>query len=594
MNPPEYLDASFNPSKLTVPQLRSILVSHGVRYASNANKPVLLGHFIDDVFARREVLLEEWHKDMDIDVRMEGLADVEVVRLGDVKKPSVSPQTSSSRKRSSDDEYQPQLAEQDEAPRKKAKRKADKAAKSSSSKKEEFLTMEKLEMDNNDVLLTSPLKGAPIDFLTTDSASADVISLSSDEEIQRIIETVDDKIEAVEEIDISIDDTQESIDNNGKPQSKVEGECSGKGEVEDDEKGEDLLPEYVEQVIENLLEEVINCSPERVQVNADIKINAQLKENENEDLNMRATINDVFANTERKENVDYDEAAEEERQQGQQGESHSSQTLKKHQDRSDKCKSHKLSFPFFKTIAKVFVALLALGSAPAFVKYTSIKSNAGFCATSSALASNNPNEHSHFEFNLVDHLPNKIFNNDVTPIKRYVEKFETQILAKLTPYLKCEPCPEFARCETQSDKSTKVNCKPGYIATRSWLHYLTLGSLPESVTTKCKIDNVTPLRQEFADRYIRSYIHKNHQAEPITLEEIHNFLKSFGVQDFDKYWQIYVEELGPEQDPLEGVNVQLDTLKELEIEPIELGPLQFDLNNKEKKKGFFKRHPLRE
>lgn len=44
-----YLDPSIDASKITVPELRSILLKHGVTYPSSAKKPVLLGLFEENV-----------------------------------------------------------------------------------------------------------------------------------------------------------------------------------------------------------------------------------------------------------------------------------------------------------------------------------------------------------------------------------------------------------------------------------------------------------------------------------------------------------------------------------------------------------------
>jgi hypothetical protein len=44
-----YLDPSIDPSKITVPELRSILLKHGVVYPSSAKKPVLLALFEENV-----------------------------------------------------------------------------------------------------------------------------------------------------------------------------------------------------------------------------------------------------------------------------------------------------------------------------------------------------------------------------------------------------------------------------------------------------------------------------------------------------------------------------------------------------------------
>ncbi|KAF2743882.1 hypothetical protein M011DRAFT_409687 [Sporormia fimetaria CBS 119925] len=51
-----YLDRGVDPTKITVPELRSILLKHGVNYPSSAKKPVLLGLFEEHVLPQAEKL----------------------------------------------------------------------------------------------------------------------------------------------------------------------------------------------------------------------------------------------------------------------------------------------------------------------------------------------------------------------------------------------------------------------------------------------------------------------------------------------------------------------------------------------------------
>jgi len=53
----EYLQTGFDPSSLTVPRLRSILVSHGIDYPSSAKKPQLIQIFIDNVLPQSRKIL---------------------------------------------------------------------------------------------------------------------------------------------------------------------------------------------------------------------------------------------------------------------------------------------------------------------------------------------------------------------------------------------------------------------------------------------------------------------------------------------------------------------------------------------------------
>jgi hypothetical protein len=53
----DYLQSGFDPSSLTVPRLRSILVSHSIAYPSGAKKPQLIEIFTDNVLPHSRKIL---------------------------------------------------------------------------------------------------------------------------------------------------------------------------------------------------------------------------------------------------------------------------------------------------------------------------------------------------------------------------------------------------------------------------------------------------------------------------------------------------------------------------------------------------------
>ncbi|KFY11723.1 hypothetical protein V492_04297, partial [Pseudogymnoascus sp. VKM F-4246] len=53
----DYLQSHFDPSTLTVPRLRSILVSHDIPYPSGAKKPQLIEIFTDKVLPQSRKIL---------------------------------------------------------------------------------------------------------------------------------------------------------------------------------------------------------------------------------------------------------------------------------------------------------------------------------------------------------------------------------------------------------------------------------------------------------------------------------------------------------------------------------------------------------
>jgi hypothetical protein len=55
----DYLQTGFDPSSLTVPRIRSILVAHDIEYPSGAKKPQLVQIFSEKVLPQSRKILSE-------------------------------------------------------------------------------------------------------------------------------------------------------------------------------------------------------------------------------------------------------------------------------------------------------------------------------------------------------------------------------------------------------------------------------------------------------------------------------------------------------------------------------------------------------
>lgn len=188
-------------------------------------------------------------------------------------------------------------------------------------------------------------------------------------------------------------------------------------------------------------------------------------------------------------------------------------------------------------------------------KLAEVKNEQGFCTESSSIASI-PLYSSH--------LPNDFHGFDLTKPNQLLQNIESKLWSNVEPYVQCEPCPANSQCKS----SDTLKCNPGFVKTHSPWHYLSLGQLPQSLTTSCEKDTLSELKLEFVRQYNHKLITKQHG---LRLGDLHKLLKvsnNLPNDQFEQFWQKYLVE------ELKITSPNEDTIIKLPYDKIEVGPVK--------------------
>lgn len=509
MDVPTYLEDDVTGASLTVAQLRSALVDCGVSYASNALKPALVALFNDEIASRRAELRE----------KLFGAPDKDTAG-----KISLVP----SKRGSEDDDSEfvdhsmaslgSVASIENDPPRKRRQKRSKRGTKTPevvTPPPGSYLNLEKLEMDENDSILNltidqvqTPLKAkvAPIDGPTT-------VEISSDEEVEVVVER--DEKEAAE---LSFSDNEEilreDISTNGFEVDELL-------ETPLEEIAKDILAEMVEaevplatvetpsetQPVENPAEHVSENAQHEIAVEAeaqDLKEVEEVPAEAEDDVEIEVDIEKIA---------------------------------------SCEAPAPRATSRFARLVKYLTISLLlsSLGlAATGGAKLAQMKSLEGYCATSHSSPANNPSFHPFNAPRMTDSLPDTLYGLDITRVNELAAKGESSFWKMVSPHLACEPCPPNARCSLDGS----LACEPGFLKSQALAHYLSFGTLPETLTASCEVDTITPLRYEF----IREYSHNLLRAKPdglMTVGELHDLLKaSRGPEiddaQFEDFWANYL------------------------------------------------------
>lgn len=167
-----------------------------------------------------------------------------------------------------------------------------------------------------------------------------------------------------------------------------------------------------------------------------------------------------------------------------------------------------------------------------------IKTNTGYCGF----------EQQNKLLDIWGKIPND-FQESLSPIKPYVNTLENGIVDLVQ--FECKTCPEFGTCT-----NNKLICDAGYIKKSSFESLF--GFIPLEET--CEFDTLRQEKLEYMFKYTLSYLHR-HNDRQLTLSEVHDYLKStkpssMATEEFEEYWDIFVNyELSKEDE----LNINFNT-----------------------------------
>lgn len=530
-----YLEENFDPATLTVVQLRSVLVEHRVKYPSNALKPALVAKFNEEITPNRLSILETYNSAAQPLVPSKRASDDDD---SDFVNSSMASVTSNSELK----------------PRKRKQKKSTAAAppKVSTPPPGSYLNLERLEMDENDDILNleinqvqTPLKSTsktpsvkPVTFTSNYASSplngpkkpletqelSEIVTLDSsdDEEIERVIERVDEiekEVEAngslysfdeIDHIDVSLDEETdvELIGKHVEEHSSIVEEESVPGIV--DEVHEHVSESEPSPAVKVETKPVDTTTTTTTTIELDIPVQTPVKES-----------------------------------------SHFSKLVK------------------YLTIT-MLLSSIGVSTVAGFTKFAEMKNQSGYCSASSLSPLNDPTLHKFQQpVKLTDSLlPDSFHGYNLKPQTEFLSNMESKFWDFSSEYLKCEPCPVNGECSPNGD----VKCNVGFMKSHNLAHYLSFGSIPNTLTTSCEVDTITPLKLEFIREYSHNLLRRKEDGT-MSLGELHDLLKAssgdnMNDDQFEEYWSLYLKtELGinnPAHASTEKLEVSISMLNTLD------------------------------
>lgn len=594
LDPNEYLKDDFDVSKLTVPNLRSILVEHNIDFPSNSTKPDLIKFFNNEVKPNSNKILKKYNN---IKPSSKNIIDM-------TENKYIEPS-----KITDDDKIIPLKRQSNSSNNKnKNKKKIRKVNQSSNlsdssnssllSPNNSFLSMEKFELNENDNIFKGPIDNIPLTLLpktkfskkstkeilsnfdkslpssynltlksksTTTTPIKNYNNNNNNKSIdysitERINKTINDNV-FVNNIFNSYESNSDIINNDDNVKN-----ISLKDELNDIfDQSNDI--NNLKGPTKNITKSIINISDSDKD-----EENSIIDDKINDDDILVSTINDVqsfstletndvsFSDNSIKVNDDNElsqepikkEKEEETGEDKVQIENKIEEEIKENDiienELIDKSKSKinllsilnkslKVTFKFLLTSSILFsiIGLLSIRE---------VKLNTGYCGF----------EQPDKLLDIWGNLPYNNNNDKLSILKPYINKFESTITNNI--HFDCEKCPENGTCNLN-----KLKCNSGYIKKSSIDSLFGLIPLKEF----CEFDSLRREKLDYMFKYTLSYLHR-HNDNQLTLDEVHDYLKStkpttMTYEEFEEYWKIFIEtEINNEDELNININTKQITL----------------------------------
>lgn len=507
MDPLNYLAEDFDPVTFTVAQLRSVLVEHQIKYPSNALKSALIATFNKEITPNRTTILEKYNAQLQVPIN----SSVPAKRTSDDDDSDFIDHSMASLDSNSNSEQRPRKRKQKKS-----------IPKVSTPPAGSYLNLETLEMDENDDILNltidqvqTPMKStikkhsplidaSPLNTFTSKNNTPlsgpkkplnDLVSISKESSIIIDLNSSDD--EEIERVIEKVDEIEKELANQSSHSfDEVEYIDISLDEDTDFEDENKKVVEAVEEEIKiesKITPESLISSPIKQKIEPIIKLN----------IPTEPQIQKVAPS----------------------------------------------STKFAKLVKYLSISMLltSIGiSTVGFFKFAEIKNQRGYCSTSSLSPLNNPSFHQ-FQppVKFSDSLPTSYKGFDLKIPNQFLSNMESTFWDFSSQYLNCEPCPSNGKCSLNSE----IKCNPGFMESHTLAHYLSFGTIPQSLTTTCEVDTITPLKLEFIREYSHNLLHKKEDGL-MSLGELHDLLKASSGTNmdnakFEEYWALYLKtELG--------------------------------------------------
>jgi hypothetical protein len=607
MDPNEYLADNLDVSKLTVPNLRSILVEHQVYFPSSATKGQLIEIFNNTIKPKASSILKKYN--------------IEPINISDIDKTIPS-------KRQSDN---------NSSNLKKTKRKIRKNTTSSpdsslNSNSNSFLKIEKFEINEQDDIFNGPIDGTPIKLLKKTKYSKKIDSkdiLSKFDTSLPSSKNFRSNSKSPSNIDIN-NNNDESNNNNNDDENNDNDNNNTYNNIFDHQNNEIIFIEEVTN--KTLLGPTKNIKDSIIIATSDNEINEQENDNDNDDNeeiellkdnvqeklvskidvkslssfesdeisfsqdsidsnNINSFVEDVENFIEKSNDKSLNELSEslvESADSIKEGEIiHEIQIEKSTEnaiteESSDlinpKEKSTKLS-SFFFFISKIILIIFGILNIilPLIVIFSvrEIQKNVGYCGFES------PPKLLDIWHKIPEPLSNKLL-----PIQPYIENFES-FMIDLTP-VESKKCPSNGKCTLNT-----LTCDFNYIKKSPLSSFFGLIPLEEY----CEYDFLHEEKMRYLFDYTLSYLHR-HNENPLTVDELHDYLKStrpsnIRSDEFEEYWNNFVKsEIEDNNNSVFTINHNTNEITLSHLTPTEYYTKTFgNVERNKKSKNLFKKTP---
>lgn len=568
MEPQVYLADGFDPKKLTIPNLRSILVEHEVYFPSNASKLELVEIFNQSIKPRANLLLKKYTV---------GAKDPEA-NLSALAGKSVSKDNSYSKDADSSIGSKRQLETQPAPTKKKTKKKLRKMNvnndfSASFSDNSSFLTMDKFEIDENDNIFNGSIDGKPIELLAKPTYLVAEQPKRAKTPTKKILEHFTSSLPASksftmdknESIDPSVlEDSSQVIANDAEnilPSNLFNPKDGGKVQLLDDifdtpdnhnaslSRSSDgsALP-----TLKGPTGDIHRSTLIMVSSSDDDSVGEEKLEGvrvATMDVKSLTTLEDSSLISSSDESVVAETAQEkptlatvsiatptgddsvaeyslEDQWEEIDADSESTNISKESTETAiSTMKAETKSDGYFKTMffKSLDVIMIAL---PILLMYCvrEIDLNTGYCGFESPLTK---------RLDLWGKIP-VCYQEKLAPAQHYVHAFETFMDNGVK--LKCKPCPENGICNFST-----LTCKPGYVKTTGLDSLFGFFPLRES----CEVDTLREEKMRYFSEYTLKYLHQ-HNDKALSLDELHDYLKmtkasQLSNEKFEEYWNEFVE-----------------------------------------------------
>lgn len=545
MEPQEYLAEGFDPKKLTIPNLRSVLVEHGIYFPSNASKLQLVEIFNESIKPRAKLLLKQYEVgEVDPLASSQPLADKSASTENINSKKSSSPIGSKRQL-----ESEPGSGKETKKKIKKIRKKQAKQDVSASfSDNSSFLNMDKFEIDENDDIFNGSIDGHPIDlkaekqtkgktptkkilehFNTSLPASksftVDPPDLEKESRSQlnsasssNIFNNKDgEKINILDDI---FDDHFEQKQPQKQPQKQHIDVPSLSGPTIDISHTEHTHISF--EGTEN--EDVVIVEEEKLDgtkvTTLDVKSITSLEDNSlissSDDGDVKnATVNEVLEGS---ISDDWEDLGDE------------VQTVIELEEPETKIDtsneieavSHDGWFKaiFLKSFDVIMIVLPVLF----MLCLREIDMKTGYCGFESPYTK---------RIDLWGKIPES-YHLKLAPVHPFIEAVETFMDANAK--LECKPCPENGICDFNT-----LKCNSGYVKSAGIDSLFGFFPLRET----CELDYLRSEKMKYFSQYTLKYLHQ-HNEKPLSLNELHDYLKmtkSFDLsnEEFEEYWSEFVK-----------------------------------------------------